>query len=385
MLITDFTDNFENPFVAGSLPQKVPDTFSIGNIYSLELSKVFPVTVPGKKVEYFWDELCKFSPRMKQYSPYDDTRCNFAQEGVVCSLNMRVKEYALRIEGWLMHLQVCNRAELKKPVFKKFLQGNGFGSFVTRFLQFVDEPLYNRLLPNFPIDAYLNLSDIGKRPERTTTQTSVESNKRPDDGIITQAPKSRKISAAQVTFQQQFTQAPVEIPIDEDDEPSSLKVGDSQVSSDVSNPSQGKWLKYAVNQVPFSVFVDIPFQEVPEFTSFETTCVLFKIIPDTKLLFIRPYKRTMKVAEFKLVLKGLDGQLAFAEFHHEREIKKFFGVDEVEELIPRMEDVSNQLDALIGLTLKPRLQMALLDLDFGYQKPYWVCRSSLDELSTILD
>lgn len=383
MLVTDFTEYFHNPYAVGRSPESLPESFSLGNIFALELSKVFAITVPRDKMDLYWRDLCLYSPRMRNYDPQDEKRCNFAQEGIIAMINMRVKLYSMMTEGWLTRIQICNRTEMKKSAFKAHLKKFHFGGFMTRFLKHVDKTLYDTILPSFPIDSYLKPEDIASNGAGGV--------KRPYDELITQAPKSRSISAAQITFKQQFTQRPAESPEEEEEELPSFGLDHANETQNTNHDNvssqrpavRNKWLNYSVSRVSFSTISSMSMHDTPEVTMFETTCVLANILPEIDLLFVRPYKRTMKIPPIKLTLTGSKNERIFAELHTESEINKFFGVQEVEEVIPNIERISNKLRQLTGLQIKIRLQKALLNLDFGYQKEYWACRTQLQDLGDV--
>ncbi|QRG39840.1 hypothetical protein FDK38_004298 [Candidozyma auris] len=382
LLVTDFTDNDKNAYAAGRLPQRLPESFSLGDIHALEQQKVFPVTVPASKVDLYWSELCKFSPHMKQYNPRDEMKCNFSEEGVICSLNMRVKEYRGELEGWISTLEVCNRESLNKPTFRNWIKNCGFGNFMARYLAHVDERLYNRLLPNFPIDAYLQPGDFSSEKGGYTT-----SKKRHDDELLTQAPKTRKISAAQVTFQQQFTQKqPVERQRVAIQEPCSSSEDELTQHSQVSTNGafqRSQWQDFTVNSVSFSTLASFTVHNIPDATAFETTVLVSEILPDINMLFVRPFKRTIKIQPFKLVLKGKDDKVVLAELHSESELNHFFGIEETEEIINKLDKVSTQLTQLKGSQVRIRLIKSFLNLSYGYRKAYWTCQTPLNELLEI--
>lgn len=394
-VVTDFTEYANSSYAVGAAHPHLPESFSIGKIYALEWTKVFAITCPLDKVDAIWDKLCQYSSRMQHYDPQDPDRCNFSQEGVIAFINMRVKEYNNATEGWLSRFHVCSRAEMKKSAFKANLKKYHFGSFMERYLAILDKSLYDNLLPSFPIDSYRLPGDL---------LANTGGVKRPSEDLITQAPKSRTISAAQITFQQQFTQpqAPTE-ESDEEELPSFTAQGttprrtqapqftqlakhNSTKSQVLSSPiGHSKWLQYAVNKVQFSTLCSLALDKAPEVTTYETTCFLASIIPDVNMLFTRPYKRTIKISPIRFTLTGSKNQKVFAELHSEEEINTFFGINEVEEVLPKMEQITRRLKQLAGLQIKIRLQRDLMDLDFGYQKLYWACRTPLVSLSDIWD
>lgn len=381
LMVTDFTEYANSSYAMGSAHPRLPESFSIGKIQALERTKVFAITCLLDKVDAMWDRLCLYSSRMHHYDPLDETRCNFSQEGVIGFINMRVKEYNYSTEGWLSRLHICNREQMTKSAFKANLRKYYFGSFMERFLGIVDKSLYDNLLPSFPIDSY-------RKPEDLVT-TGV---KRPSDDLITQAPKSRSISAAQITYQQQFTQLPAEEESDDEELPSFAaddalpqpsQAPKSQIIP-ITRP-QSKWLRHVVNKLAFPSLCSVSLDEAPGFTTFETTCILKNIIPEVGKLFVRPYKRTIKISPIRLVLVGSRDQKLFAELHSEEDINAFFGFLEVEEVLPKIEETLKALRRLVGLQVKVRLQKRLLDLDFGYQKPYWACRTPLTSLAEVWD
>ncbi|ODV81886.1 uncharacterized protein CANTADRAFT_3944 [Suhomyces tanzawaensis NRRL Y-17324] len=106
-------------------------------------------------------------------------------------------------------------------------------------------------------------------------------------------------------------------------------------------------------------------------------------------IIVKPYGRTMKVTSFKLILKDASGDQMYVEFHEERDICAFLGVNEVEELIDLVEDVEERTLNLVNSgTLHHhrdvRVKRKWLQLP-GYKYGYWTIVGTLRDLTKDLD
>lgn len=390
LLVTDFTKYRQGLYNREKLTSKLDQTFMFGG-RPVDKDLIFSVTIPLAKMDQYWENLRSFTPAVDKYNYTSPDRWNLLNEGIVVLVNMRLKTFDDTLEGYIAHLRECSRSRMRNQQFRFLLKNHDFDRFMARLTPWVDHALFHTLKPNFPIDVFM------KEPPPTTSRTIISSpgGKRPGDtsAMITQAPKARKVVAAQAAFQQQFTQTQqAEVPpegsvpreesvlvsgVDSTGEYSDHRlVTSTQMATQLPN-DQEKWLTYLVNEVAFPTIAGIAVNTVPEGTTFETVVRVVSIYPEIERLLIKPFKRTLKVAEFRLLLG--DENMA-VEFHQEKEITDFFNVEEIEELLDKTEEVTRMLADLLTKEVTIRVQRRTLGLDFGFQKAYWGCGSNLKDM-----
>lgn len=385
LLITDFTKYPSPNYNKSKTMNNLYSSLRLGTLDNISKDLIFTITVAHHQVQEVWEKLKTFNPNISNYSYEDPERWDLTKEGIISIVNMRIKVFENTTEGFLAHLRECSRTRTKDFLFRRFMKECEFSSFMSRYVKYIDYNLYHTLEPCFPIDVFM------KEPEKPST---LPPKRGPDTSLpmITQQPKTRKISAAQVAFRQLISQ-----PEESTEEATqSSWAGNSQDLGFTPtqkphrtlhlDPSQGmeRWLTYMMNTIHFPDIVSIALNAIPDHTSFETTARILCIRPPPESIFLKPFKRTLKIAEFSLVL-GADataGNLV-VEFHHESEITSFFGVEEIEELLDVIDGLTDELVALQSNEVTVRIQKRTACLDFGFKKAYWGCGSRLADLHQV--
>lgn len=139
------------------------------------------------------------------------------------------------------------------------------------------------------------------------------------------------------------------------------------------------WNKFSVNKVDFATLARVACHSLSVGTSFTTRCQVHDIRPDARQLFIKPFRRTLKIAPIVIYLtQGSD--LVKVELHTEEEKCKLLGIDETEEAIDKIEDLCTILEQLPGTEIEIRLEKRIMTLDFGYERSYWSTSTSLERM-----
>lgn len=249
--------------------------------------------------------------------------------------------------------------------------------------------------------------------------------------IITQAPpaKVRRLMGAQVTFQQHFTQREqVESPESDSNEffdtttptngtesegritnerreihnghdnevglnPaengsghrgsyggfSSTKQFSEKVLLQHNGTTQQKWSHFSIHKVDFATLARVVCYTLSVGTCFTTTCHIHDIRPRPRQAFVKPFRRTMKIAPITIFLtQGTD--LVKVELHTEEEKCKFLGLEETEEAIGRIDELTAGLERLVGTQVEIRIEKRTMALDFGYERSYWSSGTSLKKM-----
>lgn len=392
LVVTDLTDNYDTALYKGFVPRNVPEVSQLGH-RPLERSKLFSISVPTYKVNEIWKQMNAFSPGLNAYDYQNDLRCNILREAVICSVKFRIKDYRNSVEGFLSDFQVCSRATMGTDHSRELMATRSFHGLMSRFLEYVDEPLYDRLIRNFPIDRYVKMngsrasargrvpgdeqgegSSVPKRTVQALQERKEHVNKRTEPEMTTQPAKHRKLTGAQVMFGQQFTQEAAPAPRAE---PRPMPHPEDELDQ------SDQWQNYAVNKLLFASFLRVKPHRVAEGITFETSATITTVVPQE--IFVKPFKRTLKIARFRLVLSktgSMPGHDTVAvELRSDADMCQFFGVSEIEELID-LDSCQRKLAALQGARVDIQVQCRRATLDFGYHKVYWGCASTLNDLCT---
>lgn len=104
-----------------------------------------------------------------------------------------------------------------------------------------------------------------------------------------------------------------------------------------------------------------------------------QFVPDINMV-VKPYKRTIKVSNFKLLLTASNDELVL-EFNDEKDFCRFFKVEEIEEIhdkIPEITAALKQLqDSVDGVTLQVQRRVVRFN---KFIRPYWTCMTDIDQL-----
>jgi hypothetical protein len=100
---------------------------------------------------------------------------------------------------------------------------------------------------------------------------------------------------------------------------------------------------------------------------------------------IKPYKRTVKLANFKLVLQQHNHQETnhqmFLEFHQESQICQFLNLHEPEEVVENFDKINTKFNRLLHNDNMVDIKVKLYSKHSNKRVyPYWGCISTIDEL-----
>lgn len=106
-----------------------------------------------------------------------------------------------------------------------------------------------------------------------------------------------------------------------------------------------------------------------------------RFVPDINII-VKPYKRTLKVSRFKLVLSSSTGDRLVAEFHDLRDVCRFFAVEEIEEIHDQMAQLTTALRQVQGSVGGVTVQVQRRVMRFGcFVRPYWTCVNDVYDLA----
>lgn len=133
-----------------------------------------------------------------------------------------------------------------------------------------------------------------------------------------------------------------------------------------------------VNETTVRALLKVPesLQEIQRNLYYKVTAKIQAIIPDT--IIIKPFGRTLKIGDFKFVLIDGGAQIN-VEFHTEAEMCTFFGLEEVEQTLARLQEIL-QLQNLLHTQRSFVLHRKTLPIKSGYIYSYWTTTTTFSEL-----
>lgn len=159
----------------------------------------------------------------------------------------------------------------------------------------------------------------------------------------------------------------------------SIEHSNEQVLIQHTGNTQQSWSHYSINKVDFATLARVACHSLTVGTSFKTKCQIHAVRPLPRQIFIRPFRRTLKIAPIVIYLtQGTD--LVKVELHTEEEKCKFLGLEETEEAIGKIDELSARLERLPGAQVEMGLEKRSMTLDFGYERSYWSTSTRLDRM-----
>lgn len=362
LLVTDFTDLSEGMFMNNKLPEPFRNTreFKIGN-KSIDPLKVFSVNVLSEREIQCWLYLKQHYKLLEMYSLQSGD--SFAHEGIICVITMKVQRFNGKIEGFFSHIKACTRESLQNT--KSTLPMScDYTGFLRRYVRYVDDDFVQQLKKRYPIEHFFSHEERivvdSQPPRKRQNEASREPQKR---------------LQAKGAFKQHLLQ-----PTDGTQEPMErLATPVSSSSEESKSPKRyTAYSEYHTNTVSLHTLAKLHPSAVRG-CHFETLCRIKQVCPEATQLFVKPFRRTFKVAGFRLILVQAAAVVS-VELHEEEDVCHFFGVDEVEELLENIDGCARALQNICGKQRTVRVAARAIEFDSGYTMPYWGCDSTLKEM-----
>ncbi|CAG89227.1 DEHA2F11814p [Debaryomyces hansenii CBS767] len=384
LYVTDFTSNEETAFYRSVLPQNVSINFQIEK--PIDSNKILSIGVPSHLMEKVSNELSRTNTSMKDYNFNSPDNCQFESEGIFARVVFILKLYRGCIEGSLVTLVTLDRDNI--PVF--YSEDKKLDELVSRYMEYSSPEICDSIVPHFPIGNLGSLGDYKRRFEpEIETPSSKLSNEPPS--------KVQKVpNGVSLAFHQHKsfddTQKPITTstqPYGSDDVPSSL-CNNTQASQNLDFKTNS-FDDFLVNKVTVDQLLKIPLNlaDIKKGTTFEVDAYIKGILPFDRFV-VKPFKRTLKVTPFKLILSDNLPNSALSatntlvlEFNTEEEICHFLSMSEVEEMYDSIKEIEWAMDKLLSTTSNIRglrIKRSLSTVDKGFLRPYWTCSNNLNDL-----
>lgn len=382
LYVTDFTTNEETAFNRNVLPQNVSINFQIEK--PIDSDKILSIGVPSHLMDKVWNELSRTNTNMKDYNFNNPGNCQFESEGIFARVVFILKLYRGGIEGSLVSLITLDKDNI--PVF--YSEDKKLEALASRYLEYSGPEVVNSIVPHFPIKSLTNGHEY-KRPFEHMNTRSIQSSNEPPS-------KLQKVpNGVNLAFHQHKsfddTQKPITTstqPYSSDDVPSSLYCN-TQTSQNL-DLKTNSFDDFLVNKVTVDQLLKVPLNlaDIRRGTTFEVDAYIKGILPFDRFA-IKPFKRTLKVAPFKLILSDNLPNSALSanntlilEFNTEEEICHFLLINEVEEMYDNIKKIELSMDKLLSVTSTIRglrIKRSLIAVDKGFLRPYWTCSNNLND------
>ncbi|GEQ68217.1 hypothetical protein JCM33374_g1884 [Metschnikowia sp. JCM 33374] len=413
LLVTDFTSHHHSGFALGNVPQSIPCDYVVGS-KRLNRPEIFHVGVFLNRVNHIWEELKKFGPPLEKqdYGNYGpEYSCDLSQHCVMAQLNFKIKAYRGGTEGYLSHFSVRDPSQTLAVLSDEYPSSPSVEGLMNRLASRMTPALHTHLSQYMPLESYIPRNAItgSGQPEDVPTGAATDSTRKescdppvPNTSYTdvqrssplqtqtqtsTNGQKRRLIHPSDAVFQQQFTQPASGGVSRSFDTTAVSEMGDipieprppigrpPEVRGGIQNtpiPSSGTFFD-------LELLCDIDRDISPGRTRFETIALIAAVSPTPEYLFVRPFRRSMKIAPFRITLEKGNTSVT-AEVISEEQLCHFFGIEEVEVAIEHLEEFISALKSLIGKTARINIEKKVLNLSSGHDCLYWRVSSSLKTL-----
>lgn len=400
LLVTDFTDlecSLYNRNV--SVPSSLHQDIYVGG-KQLRDSQIMSISIKADSLDGIWRSISSFSPHMGTYNYADETLGIFAAEGVVANVSFRAKIFRGCVDGFLSYVRVATRSSLGAPSIAKEFEPN-LAQLMERYTDYIDARLYDRLMPVFPVEKYMRRpgakrvkteQDRKQRAEMERARAQVERARvekvRP---AVAPAPSQGSVPArilAPTVSTPVSAPAPAPIAAPPTASPGAPILPSSAVPSAAPvtpSPSFTPPLSLTPRghtaAAPFPSWCTLDPALVAEGARFRIAAHVAHLDPDARV-FVKPFRRTLKLAPLRLALAAHSSLAARAhvEISSESEWCAFLAIDEIEETLDQLPQLSARLALLPGREVLLVVERRLSRLDFGYSRPYWGLVSMLTDL-----
>ena len=371
LCITDFTE-YENTVFNTVILKYLPSVeFHFDDDLVLESSKVFSVNVPVNMMRETCEDLYKVREEMKAYDFQNPHKCNFEREGIFARAEFILKPYRGSIEGYLISLKLLRGQNFSEWYSKD----EKLKKLIERFVVSCPTRVKENTSKHFPLNQFI---------PRSTSKRSKSGAYIRDFAPAVEQEKPRKrqsvVEGANLMFRQQPSTDDTQSPL----------ASASQVKSRDLDLNMSSFDEFLIEKVSIAEALSIPatLKDVKKEYQFEVNGFVLGMLPQESFI-IKPFKRTMKVANFKLIISDelrenySINQTLCLEFNNDNEICRFFDIHEVEELLDKMDNVRRKLQNLISkrpLLIKFRIKRAYANMGNNILRPYWTSMSTLDSL-----
>lgn len=388
LYVTDFTTYPYTAFNNQVLPHNIKLNFHLNADTNgrLESEKVLSINVPNYLMEKVSKELRRTTTNMNDYDFNNPDNCQFEQEGIFSRAVFSLKLYRGAVEGNLISLTTLDKENI--PSF--YSDDPSIDNLVVRFMNYSNAEAIRHISRHFPISDFMSPTSTNKRSNyQMGPQSTQRSDERPTK--IQRMPQGTALAFHQHKDLDD-TQRPITantLPNASDDMPSSFY--QSQNGTSFANSGFSSLDEFLVNKITISKLKMIPFTmpEIKKEALFEVAGYIRGVMPSDPFI-IKPYKRTLKVASFKIIITDdLHHSILSThntlqiEFNTEKEICDFLLVDEVEEIYDKMVQIQKAILRLKSnnATLKNlRVKRCASAASQVVLRPYWTSLTNLNDL-----
>lgn len=429
LVFTDFTDIKNTVIDDPAYPlSTIPKDYFEDSEHPLSRTKLYSISVKANDFDKLVTRIKPYIPSNINFDVGYKENSKIDMLGVFCRLKFKVSTMDGRIGGFFNHITLMNN-ENKQLIFEdKFPL---FVNLVKRIMDQCSKTFYAQLKNKWDLDLLVKTSV--KRVIANENEVMSQNMEPPTkkhlggtnllfqqyDPLESQRPASQQVASQYPTHSTNISQFPSQYPsqypaqqhrnIPPIKQKPSLQrpatqqratqltqnptterplTNSTQITSSYSSeePSQLKILasfdECLINKVSIEELLELPMDEsiIKKNKLFEIEGFVKGLIP-YKPFIIKPFGRTLKVVQFKLILHNK--QNLVLEFQNEQEICEFLGISEVEEIINNLSTIEDKFYRLIhnpnqclrGIKVKCKVRQL-----GNFKIAYWTCSSTLDDM-----
>lgn len=344
---------------------------------------VFEICVSPNLMRVVEKELRSSDLNISNYDFDDPERCVVSKEGLFARVEFSIKEYNNQLEPTLISLTVINENNLDDI----YPGGGHINNLISRYLDVASQRTLDYIAKHFPIRRFVERHGVEKRTCFKSRAHSIKSQDLNNSINTGHVPTGAELAFHQVSGASD-TQAPLFIP-------DTIPQGSQYLHSiDNSNSNFDQFDEYVINRVSVRDLLHFPtdYEFAKKNYAFEVSCVVVGLLPSTAIA-IKPYVRTLKIREFKIILAELDSnkhpakfslaESLILEFYTEKEVCDFLSTNEIEDVYEKLALIQKLLERLQkkNKPIEVRIRQSLRTLPGGLVMSYWTPITPLSSLT----
>lgn len=397
LVFTDFTDIQNTVIDDPAYPlSTIPKDYFEDSERPLAKAKLYSISVKSSDFDKLVTRIRPYIPSNINFDVGYKENSKIDMLGVFCRLKFRVSTMDGRIGGFFNTISLMNN-ENKSMIFDdKFPL---FVNLVKRIKDQCSKTFYAQLNNKWDLDILIkgpkrvianekeivsqNMEPPAKRHLGGTNllfqQYNPLESQRPASQVASQYPS--QYPTHKPSLQRPATQLPA-TQVQERPVANSTQITSSYSSEESQLKILPNFDECLINKVSIEELLQLPADEsvIKQNKLFDIDGYIKGLLP-YKPFIIKPFGRTLKVAQFKLILYN-KRNLAI-EFHNESEICAFLGITEVEEIISNLSSIEDKFYRLVqnpnkllqGIKVKRKFRQL-----GNYKIAYWTSTSTLDDI-----
>lgn len=415
LVFTDFTPVPHSAIGHNLLSSRIPIDYPLENEYvPLDKFRLFSSSVPAFKCFSVIKEFRSFkNPITNDF--LDEDTCKLEGRGIFINLSMTLKTYQGKIESNFNSLTLLSDENIDDLYPVSSPRRRILINLLKNFKFTAKRDIFYEACKVLSIDSIIGLDikpDISTLRQRSA-EDSIERDNRQrvqkrsngtnllfqqhtssEESVQREEPEppqkvQKRPHGMNLLFQQHIsnddTQRPISLQSQTQNTSQSDFTRSLQRNSQV-NANLEEFDQFLVNKIDISQLISMApkWEDLKKARVFEVDLYVKGVLPMHPFI-VKPFKRTLKVAPFKLVVNDdTCGSEIFLEFQTTQEICDFLGVAEEEQILQEYDYISAMFEKIIQNPLKlftgVKIQSSFDTIRPNLVRPYWTCTTSMQEM-----